>query len=455
MLLARLLTPGDYGIYGMTMSVVGIMLVFRDGGIESTLLNRQEVSRDELAGLNSFNALLGAVFALIVVGLGPLLAWWFDEPRLIGAAAVAAVSFLIYGLDVQPAALLLRARRFKARAVIELVALVFGLTVAVNLAGKGYGYWALFAVDIAVALALLLGHWRTARWRPEWSHPWRKTRELLQFGGSLSVVRLLGHFVRNVDLIIIGWALGAVPLAFYIKAVKLVNLPHEAINWPLTRVAVPTLSGLREDPAAYRATFRRLNEICAALGLPLVVWMGLSADHIVPLLYGDQWGASVELVQILAALGAMNMVLSATSWVYISVGRINRQVFWELGSSMVLITGFLIGVRHGLGAAAITASVLGCSLRIGSWFYTFHRTPVKVRDILAAIVRPGVAASIALGVGLAGQHFVEEFGAGMLINAIGEGVVVAVTYSLVWRIAPGFWTHLRSLGNDAPQSSAT
>lgn len=446
MLLARLLTPADFGLYTMVMAVVGIGLMFRDGGIESALVQRATVTPAELAALASFNALLGATFALGAAALGPVLAWVYDEPRLIGATAVAGLSFLIYGLDVQPSALLLRAHRFARHALIEFGALVAGLAAATVLAGRGAGYWALFAIDVVVAGGLLAGHARAIRWRPVFGAPLHGVRGLLRFGGEVSVVRLLGHLSRNIDLIVIGGALGPAAVGLYGKAIKLVNLPHETVNWPLSRVAVPWLSREAGQPAAYLSAFRRLNEVSAALALPVVIWIGVSADHVVAVLYGDQWTAAVPLVRILCGIGALNTVLAATTWVYLSLGRVSRQIGWELLTATALGITVALAVRHDLGTAAwaLTAAVTG--LRLAAWHYTFAGTPVRVRDLLGVLWRPTVAAAGAATAGLALRSLTSALTLAPVWAALIEGGGILAAYVIGWSLLPGGRIRMTTLG---------
>ena len=436
MILARMLTPTDFGIYAMVMSVVGLLFMFRDGGVESALINRDSVTSEELAALNSFNALWGLTLTVGIVALGPMLAWLYQEPRLIAASAVASVSFLIYGFDVQPAALLLRAQRFATHAFIEFFALLFALGVAVGFAITTGSYWALFALDIALAAALLSGHIKAARWRITFAHPWRTVRGMLSFGRTLSIVRLLGHGSRNIDQIIVGLTLGPASLALYSKAIRLVNLPHEAINWPLSRVAIPALSRLREDHAKFRETFGRLNGISATLALPIVIWIAVSADVIVATLYGDQWNAMVPIVQILAILGAFNTVMTATTWVYVSTGKIERQIGWESFTLVIIAIALGLGVRSGINGAAIACVAAGVVLRICAWFYSFHQTPVGVQDLLAVLWQPataGIAAGVTV-IYLRSLNFVSFNSAP--VEAFMMGLATVAVYAVTWMILP-------------------
>lgn len=435
MVLARFLTPDDFGLYAMVMAIVGLLFMFRDGGVESALLQKDQVSSAELAALNSFNVLLGVAFALLVLGLGPVLAAIYHEPRITGACAAAAACFLVYGFDVQPAALLLRAQRFVTHSIIEFCGLLAGLGVAVILAINDQGYWALFALDFTLAATLLAGHIGTASWRPQFAHPLKKIRGMLSFGGTVSVVRLLGHASRNIDQIIIGWALGPAALGFYAKSIRLINMPHEAVNWPLTRIAVPTLSRLREKPVEYRKLFQHLTGISATLGLPIVVWIGLAADDIVATLYGDQWNAAVPLVQIMAILGGFNTIMAGTSWVYLSTNAVKRQIPWETLTFLLLLGSLLWSVQTGLTRATITATTACTILRIGAWIYSLRPSPISIGNLCSAIWRPVFAAVVTSGITLWAITSWDLLLPAPVAAAV-WAAVVGFVYAGVWFILP-------------------
>lgn len=435
MVLARLLTPTDFGLYTMVMAVVGILFMFRDAGVESALVQADKISPAQLATLNSFNATWGFVLALTVLALGPALAAFYDEPRLIGASAAAAASFLIYGFDVQPAALMLRAHRFKTHAIIEFVGLTLGLIAALIFAIYRLGYWALFALDFVVAATLLIGHVKTMQWRPRFGGQWQAVRSMLSFGRTLSYVRLLGHCCRNIDQIIIGWALGPAALAIYAKSIRLVNMPHDAVNWPLTKIAVPSLSRQKNDPAQFRATFSRLNGISATLGLPIVVWIGVSADSIVATLYGPQWTSMVPIVQLVAVLGIFNTVMAGPAWIYVSTAAVKRQIPWEILTFIALTTSLIYGVKQGLDGASIAVVTAGVVLRIGAWLYSIQRSPINGATVLISLWRPVLAATTTTAITFAAVERLPAMASAPILAFV-SGLVVLLTYLVIWLIIP-------------------
>lgn len=451
MLLARILVPSDFGIFGMAMSVVGLLLLFRDGGVEAAMLHRDRLDAEDLASLACLNGLLGLGLAILCALLAPILAWAYHEPRLMSATLLLCGCFVVYGLDVQPGALLLRNHRFKAYAWIDFLALVTGLAVALGLALHGAGYWSLFGMEVTVSLGLLIGHWSGAHWRMRMSLHIRRGFSFVRFGRDVSVVRALGHASTNIDNILIGLTLGPAALAFYNKAFRLISMPQEGVNWPLTRIAVPTLSRLRDRPAAYVAAFRRLNLISVGLGMPWVVLFVLTANPLVRVVYGDQWGPCVPLLQWLGAMGLCNTFLQAGTWVYISTGTVHRQVRWEIANLTGLTIAFAVGLHWGLEGVAAAASVAYTTLRLPALWYCFRGTNVTLRDLAAVIWRPAVATAIG-AVGVLTIRLMSPEPAGFLYHLVRDAGIFSLGYTVGWLVLPGWKTFLRrELGSPLPR----
>ncbi|MEJ1972970.1 MAG: oligosaccharide flippase family protein [Lacunisphaera sp.] len=209
MALARLIVPEDFGIFAMAGTFTGLLFLFKDAGMESALVSHGALTDAELAALASLNCLHGLLLALGCAALGPALAHLYGEPKLATALLLPATGFLFYGLDVQPGTQLLRTQRFRTHAAIETAAMLAGLIVALWLAWRGAGHWALFTTEPVTAAALLAGHAWAVRWRPRFSLAWGAA----PFGRDVSLTRALGYAGRNVDILILGLAAGPVSLA--------------------------------------------------------------------------------------------------------------------------------------------------------------------------------------------------------------------------------------------------
>ena len=442
MALARLVAPLDFGVFAMAATFTGLLLLFKDGGMETALISHGAVTDPERAAVAGLTCFYGFILAGICAALGPVLARLYGEPHLTLALLLPAGAFIFYGLDVLPGVELLRTHRFRTHAAIELIATLAGWSVALALAARGAGYWALFATEPVSAATLLIGHSFAVRWRPRFSLGWEAARRFMDFGRTVSINRALGHIGRNVDNLILGLAAGAVPLAFYNKAFRLIGLPQESINGPLSRIATPLLAQLRGQPAEFVRAFRHFNLTSMALGLPGVAFLLISAPEIVAVIYGAQWTPVVPLLRLLGLMGLGHTFLFANGWVYTAMGTVRRQLRWELFNVTALAASFLVGVHWGAAGVAVAASIAYTVLRGPALVYCFRDTPLRLRDVGEILWRPLLASALAAGLVLLVRTLTPA-PATALVTVLRDGSVLVAGYALGWILVPGWRTFLR------------
>ena len=182
--LARLLTPADFGIVAMVTAVIGIANWFADVGLSEATIQQEEITQNQVSTLFWINVTVGAVLTVVIAALGPLLARFYREPRLTGITLLMSVSFLINGLRVQHDALLKRQMRYKSLALRDVVSYAIAVTLAITLAWAGGGYWAIVALPMAVNFFQMVLSWFMIRWRPGLPRRDAEIGSMLAFGGN-------------------------------------------------------------------------------------------------------------------------------------------------------------------------------------------------------------------------------------------------------------------------------
>jgi O-antigen/teichoic acid export membrane protein len=287
--LARLLTPQDYGLIGMVVVVTGFITLFKDIGLASATIQRAEINHQQISTLFWINVGLSLLTMIVTIAIAPLVARFYNEPRLTGITMVFAAGFLFGGLTVQHEALLRRQMRFVALSVIDILSLLAAPMVSIVMALRGFGYWALVFGQLATAITNAVGVWIVCGWRP--SRPSRNAgvRSMLAFGGNLTAFGVVNFFARSLDNILIGRFWGATQLGLYARAYQLLILPIEQINAPITAVALPALSRMVDTPERYRQAYVRMLEKVAILTMPGVALMIATSEWVVHILLGPQW----------------------------------------------------------------------------------------------------------------------------------------------------------------------
>jgi len=254
-IMARLLFPADFGLFGMVLAFTGFLALFRDFGLSMASVTRVSVTEDQLSTLFWLNVLVGGILAVLCVAAAPLLVRFYAEPRLLSITAAVGGGFLFIGAGAQHRAILQRGMRFGALALIDTVALVIGITAGIGMALLGVGYWALVVMTVSPQIASAAGAWLATRWIP--GRPKRNTgvRSMLWYGGSITFNGVIVYMAYNADKVLLGRFWGAEALGIYGRAYQLINLPIDNLTSTVSQVVFPALARLQNDPARLRSYF--------------------------------------------------------------------------------------------------------------------------------------------------------------------------------------------------------
>ena len=396
--LARLLTPEDYGLVGMVLVVTGFVAFFKHMGLSVATIQRAEINAEQVSTLFWVNVSVSVALTCATAALAPAVAWFYGRPQLVWITLAFAAGFTVSGLGVQHEALLKRQMRFKALAAIEIGAMLSGIAVAVFAARAGAGYWALVANQLVFGTLYVAGVWAACGWRPGPPVRYAGVRPMLASGGDITGYGVLNYFARNLDNLLIGRVWGAAQLGLYARAYQLLLLPLDQTTVPLDGVALPTLSRLSDAPERYRAAYLRILEKVAMLTMPGVALMIATSDWLVRLVLGPQWGETATIFALLGVAGLFEPVANTMGWLLISQGRTRDMLRWGFAHAAVMILSFAVGLPWGAVGVAASYSAFGVLVHKPLLFwYVGRRGPVSAGDIYKAIAPSACAAAGVLG----------------------------------------------------------
>lgn len=435
--LARLLTPEDYGLIGMATVVTGFVEYFKDLGLSAATVQRSKINHQQVSTLFWINFGVGCLMAIIVALLAPAIAHFYREPRLQAVTVGLAANFIFSGLTVQHQALLRRQMQFTNLAKIEILAMAVGVCTAITAGYYGLNYWALVLMLIATAITNAIGVWIACGWRPGMPSRNAQVGSMLAFGANLTGFGIVNYFSRNLDNVLIGRRWGSQQLGLYAQAYKLLLLPIQQINNPITSVALPTLSSLQTDTVRYSKYYYKAILLITTLGMPIVAFMFAAADKVILLVLGQQWLGAVPIFRLLAPAAFAGTFNVAGGWVYQSLGRTDRQ--FRIGIVMATITStiFIISVNWGiLGVAAAYGLATPILTTVGI-LYSYQGTPLKFRRFLGTILRPGFAAIASSLVVMGLNRFVFNGYNNLLQSLLVDFVLYGLLYLIFWLLLPG------------------
>lgn len=400
LILARLLTPEDFGLVAMVTAVTGVLGMFKDMGLSMVTVQRENISHRQVSSLFWINAALGGVITILVAGSSWGLAWFYEQPEVLGIALALSLSFFVEGLIVQHAAILRRRMRYADLAVVEVTAMFIGLGVAVTLAWQGFSYWALVANVVVAAAVKCTGMWLMCRWRPALPGGAEDLWELIKFGANLTGFSFVNYFARNLDDVLIGRVHGANELGLYQKAYEILMVPIKQINAPASRVAIPALSRLHGDPERYRSAYKRILEKLLLVTMPLGALLIGAADWIVLTVLGDQWTEAALIFAMLGISIFAQAIGNTTGWLFISQDRTDDMFKWGFVGAGTAIASFIIGLPWGAFGVALAYSLVGIFVRtpILLW-YVGRKGPVRTVDFYS-VAWPPFLAAMGSGAGL-------------------------------------------------------
>ncbi|MBP2677046.1 MAG: rane protein involved in the export of O-antigen and teichoic acid, partial [Deltaproteobacteria bacterium] len=382
-LLARLLSPSDFGLVSMAAVVIAFVQVFGDLGTASAVIQRKHVSRDFLSSIFWGNVLFGIVVTAVVAALAPLAAAFFGDPRVASILQVLSLGFLAGGLGSVQKAVMERDLAFRRLAYLETAATAAGAVVGIWLALSGAGVWSLAWQSVATAAATTALFWFGTRWRPGWIFRWPEVRSVSSYSLHLTGFNVLNYFARNADYILIGRFLGAVPLGYYTLAYRIMFYPLQNISTVVGRVALPLFSRIQEDDGAFRSGYVKANCGIALAVVPMMLGLWALAEPAVLLLFGPRWAPVVPLVLILAPIGMLQSVGSTVGTIYQVKGRTDLMLRWGIGAGALAVFSFAVGLRWGVVGVAASYAVASLLLAYPNFAIPFRLIGLGMGEFLA------------------------------------------------------------------------
>ena len=395
--LARLLTPADFGMVAMVTAITGLASAFADLGLSEATIQRKDITHHQVSALFWINVAIGFGLTLITVALAPVLVRLNHEPRLMSITLLLSVTFLIGGLRVQPDALLKRQMRFSSLAIRDIASYCVAVPVAIAMAWRGAGYWAIVALPLTLNFTQMLLSWVMVKWRPSLPRRNANVGSMVAFGGNVAASYLIFNLNRSVDNILIGWYWGAAPLGLYSRAYNLLMLPVRQLNAPIASVAVPAFSKLQDDPERYARYYLRAINLITWVSLPLFGFLFVAARPVIILILGVKWWEAAPVFQILAISALGQMLFESIVWLLVSRGQSARLLKLLFIVSPLIIGSFVVGLPFGIKGVALSYSLV--LLAILPWVlkFTFQGTQLTLGNLIRALLYPVSVGLAAVG----------------------------------------------------------
>jgi len=385
-LLAKILDPAAIGIMSMIMVVLNFAQMYVDMGISNAIIQKKDVSENQLSSLYWFNWLLGIAVFVIVLLVNPLIVMYYQENGLAVPLYWASLIFLITPLGQQYKVILRKSLKFKVVAVIEAAASVVGLFATLLLALIGYE-----------VLAIIWGYLLSALFRsiaftivgrkisiPSRHYKFEEVKSLLGFGLYQLGERTVFFLNANLDTLLIGKFLGAHALGVYMLAVNLVIVPILKINPMITNVMFPIFSKMQDEDERLKKGYFKVLQTISLINFPILAGIFLTGPNLIPIIFGHQWTESIAIVQLLVVIGIMRVIGNPIGSLLMAKGRVDLGFKWHVMMLVTIIPALSLGAYYG--------GILG--LCYGYMFYQAIYLITNYTYLIRRVLGPSLASFI-------------------------------------------------------------
>lgn len=446
-LLARLLTPADFGVMALAWVVLGLARPLGDLGIGGAVVQRAALTERHVRTAFTFSVLLGLSAATALAATAPLAAAALRDPRVTSVLRLLALGFALQGVAVVSGALLRRRLDFRRQFFIDIGSYLVGYGgVAVSLALFGYGVWSLAWGSLAqgvLASAAQLGVVRHPV-RPLLGR--RELADLLHFGVGATAIAFVNYLALNGDNFVIGRWSGATSLGLYSRAYTLMNVPFTYASLVASTVLFPAFAHVQAEPARIRRAYLMLTQLTALIAASAMGTMAIAAPHLVRSVYGPRWTGAVLPLQILCFAGYFRALYHLGGIVAQSVGRVYSELWRQVVYAALVVAGALVGLRYDLPgvAAGVSLAILYMFVATSQLSLRATQTPWRVylRVQRGALVTAAFAGAVALGVRLLLEAM--QASSAAITVAILAGAAVPWSLGMLWNLGDPDFEPLRS-----------
>ncbi len=390
-ILARYLDSGAFGIMALATSFIGFSQLFLDMGISNAIIYNQDITKKQLSSLFWLNIAVGWTLFLVLALTAPLVAAFYHEPSLTKVIILVSVSFLIQPLEQQFYALMKKELLFNDIARRDILSKLISFVVAVVLAWKGFGVYALIlsylsGVIIAAALVVIAGlkfHKPTLYFR------FNEIKQFLSFGLYQTADNTLNYFNTQVDTFIIGKLLGVEILGIYNIAKNLAMRPAQIINPIVTQVTFPVMAKIKNDNEQLKSIYLKSVNYLTSFNVPVYLFICVMAEPIVLILFGSKWTGAIYPLRVLSMYYMVRSTINPLGTLLLSKGKVKQSFYWNAAMFLFIPVSISIGSIYGLnGIVYANLIAITISLFAASPILIYPNSGGTFNEFFSQIVRP-------------------------------------------------------------------
>ena len=363
--LARLLTPYDYGCIGMLAIFMTLAETFIDGGFGSALIQKKQPTQEDYSTIFYWNLGMAALMYAILFFCAPAISRFYNIPLLRDVLRVQGLIVFIYAFNIVQRNQLKKKLNFKVLSIVTVSTSIIALGITIFMAYKGFGVWALVAQHMIGAAIPAIVFWFFVKWRPIRTFSWQSFRELFSFGLYMFLTHLINTFCSKLTGLLIGKLYSPTTLGYFSKAMSTEMLASKSISSVMTQVTYPLYAQVQDNKVVMANMIKRLTVTISFITFPMMAILMLTAKPIFVLLYSDRWLASVPYFQVLCLIGLSDCLQAVNTQTIAAIGKSKLMFQWTLVKRTVGLV-FMVGGLYWFGMKGLLVGVV-----VYNWFCYF------------------------------------------------------------------------------------
>lgn len=425
-ILARLLTPYDYGCIGMLSIFMVLAESFIDGGFGSALIQKKQPTQDDYSTIFWWNLGMALLMYAILFVCAPAISRFYKIPLLCDVLRVQGLVLFIYAFNIVQRNQLRKKLNFKVLSIVTITTSLIALGTTIFMAYKGFGVWALVAQNLIGAAIPAIVFWFFIKWRPIFVFSVKSLKELFSFGFYMFLGHLLNQFGQKIQGLLIGKVYNPSTMGYYSKAEGTEKLASHSISGIMTQVTYPLFAEVQDDKVALGNVIKRMTVTLAYITFPLMFILLLCAKPIFVLLYSDRWLQSVPYFQVLCIAGLAGCLQAVNLQSIAAIGKSKILFWWTLFKRVIGIGAIVLGL-YWFGMKGLLVGVV-----FNYWFsyivniclvskHIGYKWSKQILDLLPVTIASIIAALISYGVGYL-----------LHLNMYPDGLVKLFVYAIVY-----------------------
>ena len=370
--LARLLSPGEYGIVGMLAIFTLLANNLQESGFGVALINIKNITHNDYNSVFWFNVGTSVLLYAILFLCAPLIAEFFHQPCLVPLSRFVFLAFIIASFCISPNAMLVRDLKMKEKAITSLSALIISGTVAVVMAIKGFSYWSLATQQVLYNVVICFGRYYYTRWCPTFKVDFTPVKRMFSFSYKVLITTVLTTINNNVLTVIFGRLFPAQAVGNFTQANKWNTMANQLVTNTVAQVAQPVLTRVTDDNERQRRIFGKMLRFTAFLAFPALFGLAMVAPQVILLAIGDKWVDSIPLLQILCISGAFIPLYTVYQNLFLSQGKSDIYMWLTISQIVIMLIAVLACHKMGITAMVIAFACINIMWLL-AWQVFAHR----------------------------------------------------------------------------------